>query len=81
MAYTTLVRPILEYASVSWDPPCLKHIKTLERIQRQAAILYTQNYSRDPGTATQLLKDLQCYLNNIHAVLCTNNYDFRQLDI
>ena len=54
------VRPILEYASASWDPHCLKHIKTLERIQRQAARFYTQNYSREPGTGTQLLKDLQC---------------------
>ena len=34
------------------------HIKTLERIQRQAARFCTQN-SRDPGTVTQLLKDLQ----------------------
>ena len=59
IAYTTLVRPILEYASASCDPHCLKHIKTLERIQRQAARFCTQNYSREPGTVTQLLKDLQ----------------------
>ena len=60
IGYKTLVRPMLEYASASCDPHCLKHIKTLERIQRQAARLCTQNYSREPGTVTQLLKDLQC---------------------
>ena len=38
-------------------PHCLKHIKTLERIQRQAARFCTHNYSREPGTVTQLLKD------------------------
>ena len=59
IAYTTLVRPILKYPSASWDPHCLKHIKTLERIQRQAAKFCTQNYSREPGTITQLLKNLQ----------------------
>ena len=49
----------LQYASASWDPHCLKHIKTLERIERQAARCCTQNYSREPGTVTQLLTDLQ----------------------
>ena len=46
-------------SSASWDPHCLKHIKTLERIQRQAARFCTHNYSREPGTVTQLFKDLQ----------------------
>ena len=36
-----------------------KNVKTLERTQRQAAKLCTRDYSRDPGTVTQLLKDLQ----------------------
>jgi hypothetical protein len=35
--YTTLVRPVLEYASTVWDPYTLQQIYALERVQRQAA--------------------------------------------
>ena len=58
VAYTSLVRPILEYASGAWDPHSLNNIKTLERIQRQAARFCTNNYSREPGSVTQLLQEL-----------------------
>ena len=58
VAYTPLVRPILEYASAAWDPHSQNNIKTLERIQRQAARLCTNNYSREPGSVTQLLQEL-----------------------
>ena len=56
--YTSLVRPILEYASAAWDPHSQKNIKTLERIQRQAARFCTNNYSREPGSVTKLLQEL-----------------------
>ena len=58
VAYTSLVRPILEYASVAWDPHSQNNIKTLERMQRQAARFCTNNYSREPGSVTKLLQEL-----------------------
>ena len=38
-AYTTIVRPVLEYASTVWDPHQANHIKKIEAIERRAARL------------------------------------------
>ena len=58
-AYTTLVRPVLEYASTVWDPYTLQQIYALERVQRQAARFVTGDYSsRDPGSVTRMLQQL-----------------------
>ena len=43
MAYQTLVRPTLEYASTVWDPHHQVHIRALEGIQRRAARFVTNN--------------------------------------
>ena len=45
-------------ASAAWDPHSQNNIKTLERIQRQAARFCKNNYSREPGSVTKLLQEL-----------------------
>ncbi len=37
LGYTSLVRPILEYGSICWDPYRLGQIKSLEKVQKYAA--------------------------------------------
>jgi hypothetical protein len=58
-AYLTLVRPHLEYASSIWDPYTSTLIKKMEMVQRRAARFARGCYSREPGTVTALLQDLE----------------------
>ena len=56
-AYTSLVRPVLEYASPAWDPTSLEGIVKLEKIQ--AARFVHGNYSeRNYGCVTRMVSDL-----------------------
>ena len=43
--YTTLVRPIIEYACIIWEPVTQKNIRELEMVQRRAARFVTGDYS------------------------------------
>jgi len=43
-AYNTLVRPLLEYASITWDPYQQYLIESIERIQCRASRWVTGNY-------------------------------------
>ena len=52
-AYKTLVRPILEYGGMVWDPYKLGEVKEIERVQRMAARRVTGRMRRwlwDPKT-------------------------------
>ena len=59
-AYTTLVRSLLDYGSIVWDPYLKQDIDKLERVQKQAARFITGDYkSRDEGCVTRMLETLE----------------------
>ena len=59
-AYTTLVRPSIEYARSAWDPYIRNNIHQLEAIQRRAArFVYNNFYDREPGVVTSMISRLQ----------------------
>ena len=57
--YTSVVRPVLEYASPVWDPYHEADIKALEQVQRRAArYVYNDYTSRTPGCVTDMVNEL-----------------------
>ena len=53
-AYTTLVRPQLEYAAPIWDPNTKEKALQLEKIQRRAARWTTSNYDYRSSVTSML---------------------------
>ena len=60
-AYTTQVRPVLEYASSVWDPFTIQQIHQFEMVKHQAARFVQGDYHiRTPNCVTRMLEDLGC---------------------
>lgn len=54
-AYSTMVRPILEYAATVWDPYQQTQIQMLEGVQGRAARFVKDNYlEKSPGCVTSI---------------------------
>ena len=54
LAYTILVRPILEYDSIIWEPHTASNIQELETVQRRSARHIMHNYNRHARVTTML---------------------------
>ena len=52
LAFTSLVRPLLEYASGAWDPHTVKNINSLEMVQRRAARFVKRDYRRTTSASS-----------------------------
>ena len=58
-AYTTLVRPLLEYSSSVWDPHTQVLINKIEMVQRWAARFCHNDYtSRETGCVSEMITKL-----------------------
>ena len=61
-AYMTCVRPIVEYASVSWAPSSQKHTRAIEMVQNSAAKFVLNSYPKknkyDEFSVTRLIEQL-----------------------
>ena len=56
--FTTLVRPITEYACQVWDPHYQTDIDLLEKIQKRGARFVTRNYTMETGNTAKNLNTL-----------------------
>ena len=58
-AYISLVRSILVYSAIIWDPYYIQDINKLESMQKQAARFITGDFkSHDEGCVTKMIHDL-----------------------
>ena len=89
-AYTTFIRPILEYASNVWSPHLLKHINAIERVQKHftkrikslAHLTYPERLAAlniEPLELRRLKADLILYYKCFHDMVALPFNDYFQV--
>ena len=59
-AYVSLVRSILDYGQIVWDPYLKRDVERLERVQRQAARFIIGDYrAREEGCVTSMVQSFE----------------------
>ena len=58
LAYTSLIRPHLEFASAAWEPYTARDISQLDKVQRRAARFVKNDYRRTTSVSG-LVRDLE----------------------
>ena len=76
IAYTTLVRPKLEYGCEAWDPHFKKDISSLERVQRKAARFCLNNY-QPTDSVTGMLRDLGWFSLETRRTIARSNLMYK----
>lgn len=55
-AFTTFVRPTIEYAAAIWDPPTQRNINALEMVQRRGARFVMNDYQQTSSVTNMISK-------------------------
>ena len=58
ICYSTLVRPLLEYGGVVWDPHHITDREKIEKVQKRAARFVTGNYNLENGNTKMNMQKL-----------------------
>jgi hypothetical protein len=74
LVYTSLVRPILEYGAVCWDPCREGQVNALDRVQKKAAKFARGHIHRNGSDWESLAQRSKIALQGVHRRTAMESY-------